>query len=213
MHESVTRRLGGGLSALVLIIGSGVSGLAQAIDFPVTGTVTVNGAPGELPSGGTFANSSYAPTSGLIGAGTFTFPITTETTVSDGITFVLKYQMIQTDTSNGAVAPDGVAALSAATFKLKVISITASGFPLPIGVCEIQPIAVDLAGTASAIGLNLSDAQFDIPQVPVGQCGSFRDSFNDAFFGGNNSMTIQLTGDFTPPSTGDLIFRNGFENP
>lgn len=213
MHKSVTRRLSGGLSALALIMGSGVSTLAQAIDFPVTGAITVNGQLGELPAGGNFASTGYNSSNGLIGTGTFTFPITTETFESEGIVFVLRYQMIQTNTSNGVVESDGITALSTATFKLKVISITASGFPVPIGTCEIQPIVVDLAGTASATALSLSDAQFDIPAVPAGQCGSFRDRFNEAFQGENNSMSLQIAGDFTPPPNTDIIFRNGFEIP
>lgn len=213
MYRFVFGRLCGAPFALVLLMGSSAANLALATDFPVTGSIIVNGEQGELPPNGVFAHSGYDPGDGLIDAGTFTFPVTTETSVSDGIVFVLKYQMIQTDSSNGAVATDGVAALSTATFKLTILSITAGGVPIPIGQCTIEPIAVDLAGTASAEGLDLADEQFDIPEVPPGQCGSFRGSLNDAFFGPNNSMNLLLAGDFTPPPKTDLIFKNGFDNP
>lgn len=211
MHRFVADRLRGALFAL--FVGAGAANPALATDFPVTGTITVKGEQGELPPNGVFANSGYDPGNGLIDAGAFTFPVTAETSESDGVVFVLKYQMVQMNSSNGAVATDGVAALSTVSFKLAILSITAGGVPFPIGQCEIQPIAVDLAGTASADGLDLADEQFDIPEIPPGQCGAFRDSLNDVYFGTKNSMNIQVAGDFTPPSQVDLVFKDGFESP
>lgn len=211
MHRAVAR---GGCRAVLLVsivAGVGAAGTALAVDFPVAGTLMVNGDPGVLPAGGVFAGSDYDPLSGMIAPGRFTFPVSTETTESGGVVFVVRYQFVQTDTSSGAVAADGIAALTPASFKLTVLSITAGGIPFPIGVCEMQPILVGLAGTAAAAGLQLADEQFDIPEVPPGQCGSFRDSFNEAFAGADNSMNIQVSGDFTPPSTGDVLFDDGFE--
>jgi hypothetical protein len=214
MLHRVNRALRGGAIALVLILACSAFQQARATDFPVSGSVTVNGQSGEIPAGAKFTSPGYDASSGILSAGTFTFPITTETTVEGGLTYVLRYQMIHLNTSHGLIAADGVAAISDARFKLKVISITVAGFPMSIGTCEIEPITVELTGVATENGLHLADDQFDIPEVPAGMCGLFRDNFNDVFPGSDNNMSLVLEGDFPlPAAIPDAIFRHGFERP
>lgn len=212
MHMMFSSRRNAVLTAVVLAIGSSASSLARAIDCPVSGDLTINGQLSDLPPGGSFANSDYNPVSGVIDAGTFTFPVVTETSVADGIVFVFRYQFTQTDSSAGVVAADGVVALATARFRMEILSITANGVPYSIGQCTMQPIMVELAGTASVTGLDLVDTQFTIPPVPVGQCGIWRDSFNQAYAGDNNAMSSRVLGNFTPPSAADVIFKNGFDS-
>ncbi len=201
----------GRAAALAFVMTAAFPRLAAAVDFAVTGTATINGNAAVLPAGGKFANSGYDLVTGAIANGKFTFPQTTSTSSSGGVTYVVKYQLSQTDTSSGQVASDGVAALTDASLKLTVVSATANGFPIPIGACAFQPIVAGLSGTGSATGLDLADSQFDIPEAPPGDCGSFRDQINAAFAGSSNSIEIHLDGDFTPPSDMDRIFDDGFE--
>lgn len=206
------RRFSGGCRiALALTLAWPVA--SMAVDFPVTGSVSIGGSPGGLPAGSFFAGSDYDAATGAVAAGAFTFPETTSTANAQGVTITVTWQLSQTGTSTGQVAPDGVAALSTASMRLVVLSATASGFPLPLGPCEFQPILLDLAGTGSAAGLVLSDEQFDIPPAAIGQCGSLRDSINDAFAGGDNRIDLVVSGDFTPPAGDDVIFADGFESP
>lgn len=178
-----------------------------AADFAVSGTIVVNGQQGALPDGGAFAGSAYDAATGAIAAGRFTFPAST---ASNGAVTV-RYQLSQTDTSAGQVAADGVAVLEAASLKLAVLSATYSGVPVPLGTCEFQPILLELAGSGVESGLDLADAQFDIPPAPAGNCGAFRDQINAAFAGSDNGISVHLDGDFAPPAGDDTIFRSGFD--
>lgn len=189
---------------VMLLVASAVAG---ATDFPISGTIVVNGQEGALPDGGAFAGSGYDAKTGAIAAGHFAFPTST---VSSGVVTV-KYQLSQSGTSAGAVAADGIAALEPASLKLTVLSASYSGVPVPLGTCEFQPIAIELAGTAAAGGLDLADAQFDIPPAPVGNCGAFRDPINSALSGSDNAISIHLGGDFMPPAGDDGIFGDGFD--
>jgi hypothetical protein len=186
------------------------SATAGATDFPVTGTITINGNAGTLPTGGTFAGSAYDVTTGDIASGAFTFPVAT---LSFDTTFgpaTATYQFSQTGTSTGQVANDGVAALTNASMKLQVLSATVNSVPLGIGTCVFQPIVLSLAGTGSAAGLDLADPAFTIPPAPAGDCGSFASQINDAVAGSNNSTQLLLAGNFTPPPD-DVIFVDGFD--
>lgn len=186
-----------------------VPGVVGAVDFPVAGTMTVNGNAGALPAGGTFSNSAYDGATGAIATGKFTFPQATITSPPAVVT----YQLSQLDNSSGQVAADGVAALSVATMSLKVVSATYSGIPVPVGTCVLQPISVTLTGTGSADGLDMSDSGFAIPPVGPTDCGGFASQINAAIAGSNNGMQLHLEGDFTPPAPADadLIFENGFD--
>lgn len=187
---------------------------AHATNFDVTGTITINGNAGTLPTGGTFGNSIYDGATGALSSGKFTFPQSSATFHVDslGADVTVTYQLSQTNTSTGQVATDGVAALSQATLKLQVVSALIAGvIPIGVGTCVFQPITIDLAGTGSAAGLDLSDPAFTIPTVGSTDCGGYGDQINTGVAGSNNSMQVHLAGDFTPPPEDDTIFRNGFD--
>lgn len=207
MRGNSMRQWAAGAASLVAALALAAPVVGFAADFPVSGTIVVNGQQGALPDGGAFAGSGYDTATGAIAAGRFTFPVST---ASSGAVTV-RYQLSQANTSAGQVAADGVAALETASLKLAVLSATYSGVPVSLGTCEFQPILVELAGTGAAGGLDLADAQFDIPPAPPGNCGAFRDQINAAFAGGDNGITVHLDGDFTPPVGDDTIFRSGFD--
>ena len=181
----------------------------HASNFAVTGTVTFNGNSGALPGGGTFGNSTYDTATGALSSGKFTFPQATTTVPVSGFGNVdVTYQLSQTNTSTALIAPDGIAAMSAVQAKLQIIS---TSLPISITPCVFEPIPLEFAGTGSSAGLDLADAAFTIPPAPVGNCGLVRDQINNAIAGSNNSMQVQLAGDFTPPPANDTIFVNGFD--
>jgi hypothetical protein len=200
--------------ALALALQIAVLPAAQASNFAVTGTISVNGTPGALPSGGTFGNSTYDTATGAISSGKFTFPQSSTTFHSDtlGADVTVTYQLTQTNTSSGQVATDGVAALTGSTLQLQIVSALIAGvIPIGVGTCIFQPIPVDLAGTGSAGGLDLSDSSFTIPTVGPTDCGGYGDQINTGVAGSNNSMEIHIAGNFTPPPEDDTIFENGFD--
>lgn len=186
---------------------------AGAANFPVTGTITVNGNPGSLPAGGTFAGSAYDPVSGAIASGAFSFPDATISFDVAGIgTATVTYRLSQTNSSAGMVATDGVAALDTARMKLQVVSAWIGVIPIGVGTCVFQPINLDLGGTGSASGLDLDDPSFTIPPVGASDCGNYGSQINAGIAGSNNSVTMHMSGDFTPPSADtDTIFENGFD--
>ena len=188
------------------------STMALAVDFPVTGTITVNGTPAALPVG-SFDNSSYDGTSGVIAPGRFTFPRSTVTFDSPLGPVIAKYELSQTDTAGGDVDEDGVAALSLVTMQLSVVSATLYGFPFPLGTCVFKPIELALAGVGSANGLDLSDPAFTIPPVASSDCGNNGDAINSGIAGSENAIELNIAGDFTPPTGADddTIFADGFE--
>jgi hypothetical protein len=94
---------------------------------------------------------------------------------------------------------------------LVVSALIAGVFPIGVGTCVFQPITIDIAGTVSAAGLDLSDPAFTIPTVGSTDCGGYGDQINTGVAGSNNSMQVHLAGDFTPPPEDDTIFRNGFD--
>lgn len=209
----ISRAKRGAMFALALQLAALPS--AQATNFAVTGTISVNGNPGALPSGGTFGNSTYDAATGALSAGKFTFPQATTTFHSDslGVDVTVTYQVSQTNTSTGQVAEDGVAALTQAHLKLKAISAMVGFVPVSFGeTCIFDPINVDLAGTGDASGLDLSDEGFVIPTVAPTDCNNFGDQVNDGLAGSNNTLDLHIAGNFTPPTPeDDTIFENGFE--
>jgi hypothetical protein len=197
--------------ALALI----ASPVVHAANFAVTGTISVNGNPGALPSGGTFGNSTYNTATGAISSGKFTFPQATTTFHSDdlGADVTVTYQITQTNTSTGQVAEDGIAALTQAHLKLKAISAVIGVIPISFGeTCIFDPINVDLAGTGDASGLDLSDEGFVIPTVAPTDCNNLGNQVNDGLAGSDNTLDVHIAGNFTPPTPeDDTIFENGFE--
>ncbi len=187
--------------------------IAAAVDYPLTGTISVNGQAGALPSGGTFAGSGYDAASGAIAAGRFTFPQATTSYSSPLGPVVVTYQLSQSGQSSGQVAPDGVAALTPAILRLQVVSASSPLGPIDVGTCVLEPIEVALAGTGSPGGLDLSDAGFTIPPVGASDCGGFGSQINQAIAGDDNALALQMAGDFTPPAGDDTIFADGFEAP
>lgn len=209
--KPLVARLAGSLLSLCL-----APCVAGAVDFPVTGTISVNGNPGALPSGGHFGDSTYDAATGVLSNGTFTFPQATTTFHSDalGVDVTVHYQLSETNSATGQVAMDGVAALSTVQMKLQIVSAFAAGVvPIPVGTCIFQPIDVDLVGTGTTGGLDLSDDSFTIPEVGATDCGGYGSQVNSGIAGTDNSMQIQMAGDFTPPSANDTIFMSGFESP
>lgn len=195
-------------AAFALLFG----GAAAAADFPVSGSIAFNGNAGALPDGGTFGPSSYAPASGAIAAGRFTFPQATTSFSSTFGSVVVTYLLSQTNTSSGQIGADGTAAFSAVSMKLEVQQVRVGGFPVDVGTCVFQPIDLDLAGTASAAGLDLADASFTVPPVGASDCGGYASQINAALAGSNNRIDVHLAGDFTPPADNDTIFADGFES-
>ena len=197
--------------AVVLALCAAPCALAGNTDYPVAGTITVNGSAGALPAGGEFNGSAYDAASGAIAAGQFVFPVATISFPSTLGTVLATYQLSQTDTAGGQVAADGVAALEPAAMKLQILSATLGGSTIPVGTCIFEPIDVVLDGTASAGGLVLADDAFTIPPVAPTACGGYGAQINDGIAGSVNSLQMQIAGDFTPPAAADLIFADGFE--
>lgn len=210
MGVSTTRAV-----ALVLALQALTFSSAHATNFAVTGTISVNGNAGTLPTGGTFGNSTYDGATGALSSGKFTFPQATTTFHSDqlGVDVTVTYLISQTNTSTGEVATDGVAALTQAHLKLKAISAVVGLVPVSFGeTCIFQPINVDLSGTGAASGLDLTDPGFTIPQVASTACNGFGGQVNDGLTGSNNSLAVHIAGNFTPPTPDDdTIFENGFD--
>jgi hypothetical protein len=190
-----------------------VATTAMATDFPISGTLSANGNSGALPDGGTFAGSSYDATSGAIGTGAFTFPQGTISTSSPLGPIVVQYVLSQTNTSTGTVAADGVAALTTASISLLVVSVSTVFGPIDIGTCVLAPIDIELTGTASVTGADLTDTGFTIPEVASSDCGGYGDEINSAVAGSDTAIEVLMAGDFTPPGGDDTIFTNGFERP
>ena len=204
------------VTAAALALACALPAARAGTDYPVSGTITVNGTAGALPAGGHFAGSSYDPANGAIAPGAFEFPTATIEFDSPIGTVAATYALTQTDTSSGLVAADGIVALTTASMRLHVIAAQVVGpFPVPIPVgndCVFEPIEFELDGSASASGLALADAAFTIPLIESTACGGNGDAINDGIAGGSNSIELQIDGDFTPPSgTVDLIFADGFD--
>ena len=208
------RRLAQAARALLITAPLLAAASASAAGFPVSGTITVNGSPGSLPEGGMFSGSSYDAATGDIAPGVFTFPVTTTSFVATGIgTVTVTYRLSQTNASGGLIATDGMAALDTAIMKLQILTATIGVIPIGVGTCVFQPIVFDLAGTGSATGLDLEDASFAIPPVGDSDCGNWGSQINAGIAGNDNSIAMQISGDFTPPTAPpeDAIFHNGFE--
>lgn len=180
---------------------------ALADVFPVTGTITVNGSAGSLPSG-TFANPTYDPTTGVLSTGKFAFPQSSTTINVSGVGDVtVVYQLSQTNTSTALVASDGTAAMTQVDAKIEIVSTT---LPISVVPCRFSPILLDLAGTGSTTGLDLEDRSFTVPPT-TDSCGGFKSQINSQLAGSNNSIAPHLDGDFTPPDANDKIFIDGFD--
>ncbi len=198
--------------ALALALSAAPCALAGNTDYPVTGTITVNGSAGALPAGGEFTGTSYDAASGAIAAGVFVFPVATINFQSPLGPVTATYRLSQTNTSNGQVAADGLAALGSAAMKLQILSAALGGvIPIDVGTCIFEPIDVVLDGTGSASGLALGDSSFTVPTVASSDCGGNGDQINGGIAGSDNSMQIVIAGDFTPPDNLDLIFADGFD--
>ena len=186
--------------------------VAMAINFPVTGTLTVNASPGVLPPGGTFGDSNYNLATGVLSAGQFTLPQGTVAFASQLGPIVVTYQLSQTNTSTGQVDSAGIAALTQATMQLAVLSATLGGIPIGVGTCVFEPIDLFLVGIGSAAGLDVTDPAFTIPPVATADCGGYGAQINAAVAGSNNAITLHLADDFTPPpGDPDRVFGDGFE--
>lgn len=199
--------------ALAIVLGLAAAP-ALAVQFPVTGSVSVGGEGGELPPG-TFGDSSYDGSSGELSSGKFAFPTTSVTFDSPLGPVVATYQFEQTNQASATVDTDGIVAFSEAKFRISILSARLGGvIPINIGPpCVFEPIEIFLAGTADGSGMSVSDPAFTVPPAPEGNCGDYRDQINDALAGAEQGIELFIEGDFTPPPEGnpDLIFVNGFE--
>jgi len=183
---------------------------ARATHFPVSGTITVSGNAGSLPNGGTFGDSTYDPATGALSVGQFAFPQTSTVVNVPGFGNVtVTYTFNQTNTSTALVAGDGTAAMTQVLAQLSIVSTT---LPLPVTPCRFGPIELDLAGSASSLGLDLEDRAFTVPPT-TDSCGGFASQINPQLAGDDNSIAMHLAGDFTPPSgdDNDKIFIDGFD--
>ncbi|TCO38850.1 hypothetical protein [Dokdonella fugitiva] len=183
---------------------------AHATIFPVTGTIAVNGSSAPLPAGGTFGDAVYDANTGTLSDGAFAFPDASTIVPIQGVGNVtVNYRFSQTNTSSAAVAADGVAAMTVVHAKLQILSTSP---PLPVTPCVFEPIDLELAGTGSASGLDLADASFTVPPT-ASSCGGFASQINAALAGSNNSLTVHISGNFTPPMPDDdTIFADGFDD-
>ena len=186
------------------------SATAQAADFAVTGTITINGTSAPLPAGAKFGDSIYDAQTGLLSVGKFTFP-QSSTTINVGPPFgtvTVTYQVTQLNTSTAQVAGDGVAAMTAVQLELAIVS---TSLPVPVTPCRFSPITLDLAGIGTSSALSLEDPAFSVPPT-ADSCGGFASQINSQLATSNNSIAPVLTGDFTPPPDTDTIFADGFES-
>jgi len=179
--------------------------VSAATDYSVAGSITFNGNASMLDDG-LFLGSSYATSSGAIGAGAFKFQ---GATVGDGVTG-LTYQLDQDVASAGQVGSDGLAVLADASLRLTVVEMTYSGSPRVVGAdCVFQPIHIVLDGNGSVGGLELSASGFVIAPIDGNACNGFAGTINTLLAGNANSMTVRIEGNFAPPGT---IFAAGFES-
>lgn len=177
---------------------------AAAVDYPVSGTISINGSTGSLPDG-SFEGSSYDPTAGSIGAGAFKFA---EATVTQG-SYSLTYELGQVDTSTGQVDVHGAASLSNAAMSLRLIKGVTPFGPANFGQsCIFSPINLLLSGTASANGLALSSPAFTVLPT-TDDCNGWASLLNAQMSGSTNTIALNVDGNFTPPG---VIFIDGFDS-
>lgn len=183
-----------------------------AAQFPVTGTVAFGSETSALPTGTNFGDSTWNPATGELSSGRFHFPRASISRDTDLGPLKITYDLTQTSDSMALVDADGNAAFTTVALQLHVVSVTLGYLPLDIGpACDFAPLLWDdLAGTASAAGMEVAQASFGVPETSG--CGAWRDQINDAIAAADGSVELELAGDFTPPS-GDLIFSDGFETP
>jgi hypothetical protein len=211
IREYLRRAAGARVAAMVVFVLSAfAASAANATNFPVTGSISINGNPGVLPDGGIFGNSTYDPASGDITTGKFTFPQTTTSFDSQLGTITIVYQLSQTNTSTGQVVAGGAAVLTDASIQLDILSASIGIIPLDLGTCVFQPIVLQLRGTGAASGLDLADSGYVIPPVGATDCGNYGSYIDNALAGSNNTIQMHLAGNFTPP-VDDTIFENGFD--
>lgn len=181
---------------------------ANATQYPISsGTIVINGSSDALPAGGTFGDATYDSATGYLSAGKFVFP---QASISSGDLSVT-YQLTQTDTSGAMVGSNGNVAFTTANMELSIISASYLGFPVSVSPCVFSPIVWDsLGGTASDTGMQISSGVFSVPPT-TDACGEFKDQINDALIGNQNSISMNIDGNFTPPAQDDQIFIDGFE--
>ena len=198
---------------VALLMTAALAGKASATQFPITdGTVIINGESGALPSGGTFGDSNYNTVTGYLSDGKFVFPQTSITITTPLGDLLVTYQFAQTNTSSAMIGGDGTVAFTTANMQLRLVSAKLGGV-IPIGVtpCSFSPIAWDdVGGTASSTGMQIENEGFTVPPT-TDACGGHKDEINDALNGNQNSISMTISGDFTPPVDDDLIFRDGFD--
>lgn len=177
---------------------------AWADDFAVTGEASFNGHAAMIDDG-LFLGSSYAQASGAVAPGTFKI---VGANVGDG-TLALTIDIGQANTSGGAVAATGAAALSDALLSLTVTSATYNGAPIVVGSdCVFTPVHVALAGYGRGDGLGLSASGFDVPALGGDACNGFASAIDAVLAGSDDAVALRVEGDFAPPGT---IFTAGFE--
>lgn len=181
---------------------------AAATQFPISsGTVTINGSSDPLPAGGSFGDSSYNSGTGYLSAGKFAFP---QATIASG-DFTVTYQLAQSDTSAALIGSGGNVGFTTANMKLSIISATYVGIPVNVSPCTFSPIAWDeLGGMASNSNMQISNGVFEVPPT-TDSCGGLKDQINEALTGNQNSISMTIDGNFSPPTQDDRLFQDGFE--
>jgi hypothetical protein len=185
-------------------------GIARAAaDFQVSGVFTFNGTDSTLS--GTFGPSAYSNASGVLTAGAFNFPSAMLQFGPGGdAQYTVHYQLVQTNTSNGQVAGDGVAAMTNSTMKLHVIDAHTPAILWDVGSnCDFGPFNVLPAGMGTGSGLDLHASGITILPLDASACGGHGAQLSTGIAGTDNRTQLLLAGDFSPPP--DKIFSDSFD--
>ena len=143
-------------------------------DYPVSGSITVNGTEGPLPAGGAFVGSSYDEVSGEIGAGVFEFPVATVDFDSPVGVVTATYELTQADSSSGHVDADGFD-LCALGEELKDVD-PARGLDGDLAGLGVAAVVEQLGGAVDAVAavLRLGSVRVDEPHAEIRPVGGQR---------------------------------------
>lgn len=191
----------------------------KAAQYAVDGTIDFHNGPDPLPAGVTFGDADYDPGNGYLSQADFEFPehSVSLTTVdySPPVVMTLSYRFIQSEPASALVDADGNAAFTPVRLKLHVVSAESNtGRSYAVGsTCDFGPVVWDsLAGTASAAGIDLQAVRFSVSDTQDA-CGGHAGILDTMLAANDNSVSLHLDGDFTPPTLSDRVFLDGFEVP
>lgn len=182
------------------------------LNYPVVGSIWVNGRAEDLGTGATFVAQSFNAQTGQVGPGAFVYPAHTVTYSTSLGPAVVTYQIVQTNQSGGTVQTDTSVSLSMAEVRTDILAASLGGFTVVSGNCSASPVTLELSGHVESGGMFLRDDQFTIPSFSGSGCGTAVSILNSFFLGDNNSVSLIVKGAFVPDAAG-LLFRDGFDIP